>query len=981
MKNGDSMKKFLSILLSLGIMLAASITAFAGNTQSYVSSVYNDRNGLPTGEANAVVQTPDGYIWIGSYAGLIRYDGTVFRNFSEEGALQTATVRSLFVDSTGRLWVGSNDMGVFCMEDGVFVQPEGQPEDSFFTIRSFSEGENGVIYAASSSGLAKISGGVMTVYDNPKLSGETVYSTAVDKYGRIWCSTNSGCCVLREDGSLVSPLGSSAIFSGGENIYSFATGENGSIWVGSDSNMLAKVEFMSEALVPAGLSITYHSTGDLYTHNSLEALPDGGVAVCGLRGFGILRNGDFLSFGEDVGASSVEDSCVDYEGNIWLASSTNGVAKLTEGCYSTPNSNAGLTGKSLNTIAKQGGYYFMGTDTGLLICTENWEPFSNELTAYLDGQRVRHIIADSRGYVWIASYSDDPVIRCDPSTWEITCFTQEDGITDRKARTLLEMSDGSVAVGLQSGLSIISPDGKITSYNDFPYPAILCLTETESGALLAGSDGGGILEIKSGEITVHSYSEGLDNGIILRIIADSEPGCYFVSTSSGLFYYNGTEFRKLNNLNKNSGNIFDMYLIDGDLYMLQNSGILTVSREDVLADNGASSLCYGFEHGLTGSLYANSWHWLSPDGELYIATSSGVSIFGFRQPESILPKGAVNSITVDGIMYDHPDSLDIDKGAHRITVDCAALSYTGTTRLSIAYKLVGFDDEETIIPGEKNANISYTNLPGGSYTFTMRIFLTDDPEQSATYTVPIQKERSFSEKPAFVALLIVGNLALAVGITSLILYARIRVMKRRQNMYKEIIDQSLKTFAGTIDAKDKYTNGHSLRVAKYSQELARRMDMSKEEQERIYYIAMLHDIGKIGVPDSILNKPGKLTDEERAIIQQHPAIGAEILKNYTAIEGIADGAKYHHERIDGKGYCEGISGKDIPLIARIIGVADTYDAMSSKRCYRDSLPTDVIVEELKRVAGTQLDADIVPHMLEMIEDGTAPIILEEDQTI
>ena len=955
-----------------------TISAYAESNQSYVASVYNDRNGLPTGEANAVVQTPDGYIWIGSYAGLIRYDGTVFRNFSEEGALQTATVRSLFVDSSGRLWVGSNDMGVFCMEDGSFVQPEGQPEDSFFTIRRFSEGENGDIYVSSSSGLARISSGVMTVYDTPELVGETVYSTAEDKYGRIWCCTNSGCIVIKPDGTLVSPLGSNAIFKGGENIYSLTSGENGSVWFGSDSNTRAKVEFKSESLTPAGLNITYHSTGNVYTHNSIMSLPDGGIAVNGLRGFGIMRNGDFLGFGEDEGAASVEGSCVDYEGNIWLASSTNGVAKFTEGCYSTPNRIAGLNGKSLNTIAGQGGYYFMGTDKGLIICTENWQQITNELASRLEGQRVRHIIADNRGYVWIASYSDAPVIRCDPATWELTCFTREDGLADRSARTLFEMSDGSIAVGMQNGLSIISPEGNITSYTDFAYPAILCITETSSGALLAGSDGGGIYEINGGEVTVHSYSEGLDNGIILRLMADSEPGCWFVSTSNGLFYYNGTEFRKLTNLIKKSGNIFDMYLIGEELYFLQNSGILTISREDVIADNGAASLCYGFEHGLSGSLYANTWHWLSPEGELYLATSSGVSVFGFSQPESILPKGIVNSVTVDGTVYDHPDSLEIEKGAHRITVDCAALSFTGTTRISIAYKLESFDEEETVISGDNSANISYTNLPGGEYTFTMRIFLTDDPEQSATYTVPITKERSFSEKPGFAAMIILSSIALAVIITSLILYARIRVMKRRQKMYKEIIDQSLKTFAGTIDAKDKYTNGHSLRVAKYSQELARRMDMSKEEQERIYYIAMLHDIGKIGVPDSILNKPGKLTDEERQIIQQHPAIGADILKDYTAIKDVADGARYHHERIDGKGYCEGLSGEEIPLIARIIGVADTYDAMSSKRCYRDSLSSDVIVEELKRAAGTQLDPAIVPHMLDMIEDGTAPIILPED---
>ena len=982
-ENGDFMKKIISIIAAVGIMFSIAVCAFAENTMSYVPTVYNDRSGLPTGEANAVVQTPDGYIWIGSYAGLIRYDGTVFRNFSEEGALKTATVRSLFVDSAGRLWVGSNDLGVFYMENGVFVQPEGQPEDSFFTIRSFSEAKNGDIYVSSSSGLAKVSDGKMTIYETRGLYGETVYSSAEDRFGRIWCSTNSGCCVISPDGALAGNLDSSVIFSGGENVYCLTAGENDKLWFGSDADTLAEVSLVSEQLSSAGLDITYHKTGSVFTHDSIHLLSDGGIAVNGLRGFGILRGNEFVDFGEEDGAASVEGSCVDYEGNIWLASSTNGIVKFTEGCYSNPNSYAGLSGKSLNTIAAQGGYYFMGTDKGLIVCTDDWQSIEkqnieNELTKLLDGQRVRHVLADSKGNIWVASYSDNPVIRCNPATWEITCFTQADGICDRSARTLLEMSDGSIAVGTQNGLSIITPDGKITSYKSLAYPAILCMTETASGTLLAGSDGGGIYEIKDDSVTVHSYSEGLDNGIILRITEDSEPGCLFVSTSSGLFYYDGKTFRKLTNLDKNSGNIFDIYLIDDKMYLLQNSGILMISREDVIADNGAASICYGFEHGLSGSMYANTWHWLSPDGKLYLATSSGVSIFAFSQPECILPKGVVNSITVDGTAYDHPQSLNLGTEAHRITVDFAALSFTGTTRLSIAYKLDGFDAEETVISSEKRANISYTNLPGGEYTFRMRIYLTDNPEQSEEYTVSIKKDRKFSEKPAFVALLIFSGIAFAVAITSIVLYARIRVMKRRQKIYKEIIDQSLKTFAETIDAKDTYTNGHSLRVAIYSQELARRMNMNEEEQERVYYIAMLHDIGKIGIPDSILTKPGRLTDEERKIIQQHPAIGAEILKNYTAIEGIGDGAKYHHERIDGKGYCEGLSGDEIPLIARIIGVADTYDAMSSKRCYRDSLSTDFIVEELKRVSGTQLDPNIVPHMIDMIADGTAPVVLPDD---
>ncbi|MGN1340668.1 MAG: HD domain-containing phosphohydrolase [Oscillospiraceae bacterium] len=973
------MKKIISIFAALVMTLAMAVTVSAqDNLMTYVPTVYNDRNGLPTGEANAVVQTPDGYIWIGSYAGLIRYDGTNFRNFSEEGLVGTATVRSLFVDSAGRLWIGSNDTGVFCMENGRFFQPEGQPADSFFTIRRFAEGDNGDIYVSSSSGLARISGGVMTVFDIPEIAGQTVFSTAIDQYGRIWCCLTYGCCVIGQDGRFISKIDDGLIFSGGESIYSVGSGKDGSVWVGSDGNTLARVEFKSETLTSAGLKITSHDTGDVSTHNSITLLPDGGIVVTGLRGFGILHNGNFQGFGIAENAAAVEGFCMDYEGNLWIASSTYGVVKYAKGCYSTPDSDSGLSGKLINTIAGQGGYYFMGSDNGLTICTDKWKPVSNILTTMLNGHRIRHIIADSSGYVWIASYNPSAtVIRCDPATWQITTFTKEDGLADRSARTLYELSDGSIAVGCPGGLSVISPRGKINTYTDLPYTAILCIAEGENGEVLAGSDGGGIYVLKDDKVTAYSYDAGLDNGIILRMVPDSEPGCWFVSTSTGMYYYNGS-FRKLDNLDKRSGSIFDMYLVDNVLYMLQNSGIVAVSREDVIADNGAASVCYGFECGLSGSLYANTWHWLSPKGDLYLATSDGVSIFEFAQPESMLPKGIINSVNVDGVEYDHPNALSLATNAHRLTVDCAALSYTGTTRLSIAYQLLGFDEKETIVSGEKSLNVSYTNLPGGDYTFNMRIFLTDDPSQNATCSVNITKEKSFSEKPGFAAVLIFGAIAVAVGITIIILQARIRVINRRQKQYKDMVDQSLRTFAQTIDAKDKYTNGHSLRVAEYSREIARRMGMDKQEQERVYYIAVLHDIGKIGVPDSILTKPGRLTDEERQIIQRHPATGADILKNYTAIEGVADGARYHHERYDGKGYCEGLAGEDIPLVARIIGVADTYDAMSSKRCYRDSLSAEVIVEELKRVSGSQLDPDIVPHMLDMIAEGAAPIILPED---
>lgn len=222
--------------------------------------------------------------------------------------------------------------------------------------------------------------------------------------------------------------------------------------------------------------------------------------------------------------------------------------------------------------------------------------------------------------------------------------------------------------------------------------------------------------------------------------------------------------------------------------------------------------------------------------------------------------------------------------------------------------------------------------------------------------------------------LVAGMVCVLVCTVFCTLYTRIQMRKvqRKSASYQSILNESLETFAHAIDAKDRDTNGHSIRVATYAREIAKRMDMSEEEQEKLYYVAMLHDIGKIGIPDSILKKPGKLNDDEVKVIRSHPSIGGEILQDFSAIDGISDGARYHHERYDGKGYNEGLKGEEIPLFARIICVADSYDTMSSRRVYKENHDEEYILNELERCSGKQFDPEIVPYMIEMIKDGTAP---------
>lgn len=196
--------------------------------------------------------------------------------------------------------------------------------------------------------------------------------------------------------------------------------------------------------------------------------------------------------------------------------------------------------------------------------------------------------------------------------------------------------------------------------------------------------------------------------------------------------------------------------------------------------------------------------------------------------------------------------------------------------------------------------------------------------------------------------------------------------QRKEDESKERLDRMntniIRALAYTIDAKDRYTSGHSQRVADYSLAIAKRMGKSEEEQKVIYYAGLLHDVGKIRVSEEVINKPGKLTAEEYDQIRIHPISGYHILKDIHEDVKIAYGAKYHHERYDGNGYPNGLEGENIPEIARIIGVADAYDAMASNRSYRNALPQEVVRSEIEKGRGKQFDEKIANIMLQMIDE-------------
>lgn len=185
---------------------------------------------------------------------------------------------------------------------------------------------------------------------------------------------------------------------------------------------------------------------------------------------------------------------------------------------------------------------------------------------------------------------------------------------------------------------------------------------------------------------------------------------------------------------------------------------------------------------------------------------------------------------------------------------------------------------------------------------------------------------------------------------------------------ERLFDETVLALVKAIDAKDKYTSGHSQRVAEYSKSIAARFGYSGDQVQRIYYMGLLHDIGKIGIPLEIINKTSRLTDEEYSTIKSHTVIGANILQTIVEFPELAIGARSHHERYDGRGYPDGLAGERIPESARIIAVADAYDAMTSKRSYRNTLPQEKVRSEIEKGRGLQFDARFAEIMLQMIDE-------------
>ncbi len=954
-------------LLSIGAFALEDIDT-TGQGIGFSYELYDSTNGLPTSEANAIIQTKSGIIWIGGYSGLTRYDGNEFYNYPASTGV--ASVNCLFFDSQNRMWIGTNDSGVAKMqkeEFSFFSKAEGLRSSS---VRSIIDDDTGDIIIATTMGIAYIDGDNESVHiiDDGRINKE--YVCELKRFGSVvYGVTLSGSFFTLEHKKITGVYTSASLGTDTVNTVFPDPERAGYFYIGMQSDKILYGKIGSDGFeTEKTLSIQPQSTV-----NDIKYI-DNQLWVCSDNGIGFFYEGKYIPISDVPMSNSVDRMIIDYEENLWFCSSRQGVMKVTANRFTDVFKLADLEPRVVNATCLNGKNLYIGTDTGLIVLDGNYKPIDSKLTELLDGNRIRCIMSDSKGNLWICTYSEHGLVRYNPSTQAITGFTEENGLASNRVRMAKEMSDGSVAVATNAGVCIIK-DGKITNtYNNdagISNLEILCIEEAKDGTVYLASDGDGIYKVVDGKVSKLGLDDGLKSEVVLRIKQSPYDDICWVVTSNSIAYIKDGKVTTVNNFPYS--NNYDIYFDDdGCLWVLSSNGIYVVKQSEMLADEDITYTLYDIASGLPSIATVNSYSYLSDSGELFISSSSGVtSVDIIHSEERKTPiRIAIPYIVADDVftLTSDGDTVHIPSSCKRLNIYANAFTYSlNNPRLS--YYLEGFDTEPYETTKRGMRDITYTNLRGGTYNFCLNLLDEKTGEVTQSVTVTIIKDKAIYEQNWFVFLIMLLFVLLTAGVIALYFRHATAKLLKKQEENRKFINEMTSVFAKCIDMKDAYTNGHSFRVAQYTAMLAKKLGKDDEEVERIYNIALLHDIGKISIPDSILNKPGKLDDEEYSVMKSHSQRGNDILKEVTIAPDLALGAGYHHERIDGKGYPSGLKGDEIPEVAQIIAVADTFDAMYSTRPYRKQMELSVVAEEIERSAGTQLSKKVVEAFKELYEEG------------
>ncbi|MBP3742071.1 MAG: response regulator [Treponema sp.] len=710
----------------------------------YTFEVYNAANGLPTSDANVILSSSDGYIWVGGYSGVFRYDGTSFERLPTY--LGASSGRGLFEDSKKRLWVATNDNGVVVLYDEKsrrYNYKDGLPSSS---VRVFAEDAEGNIFIGTTSGVAYVDtqGRLYTLSDS-RINEERILKLDSDSKGKIFGQTKNGNVFAIENCKITEfytfeELGMEKITTlladkHSSGIVYLAT-ESSNIYYGSFGKKASDLRKINVAPLKNVHWLSY-DCGRLW------------VSSTSMAGYLDERN-RFQELINIPANCTIEMTTSDYQGNIWIASSNQGVIKVVTNNFVNLSDISGLLGETTNATCVHNGKLYIGTDRGLRILNSEKQPVADELSDFLGTSRIRCIVEDFEKNLWLATYTNNMGLVCQSADGKITSFTKEDGLLSNQIRTISIAKDGRVLVGTNGGLAIIK-NGRVErtygSEDGIKNTEFLTVAEGLDGDIYCGSDGDGIYVINDSGVRRIGRGEGLTSDVVMRIKRDEKHELLWLITSNSIGMIKNGVIKNVTSFPYN--NNYDIYINDKDeVWILSSYGIYCVAVDNLIYDYVKDYRVYSIANGLPYSITGNSYSALDDDGNLYVAGREGVIRFNINHffDSNALVKAGISAVFIDDkkISANADGSYTLPSSSKRIKLLVSVLDYTMNNPLVKVF-LEGSGDPGITARKNELTPLEYTSLPYGNYALRIQVMGNDGKTPVLDNSVTIIKKPKLLE--------------------------------------------------------------------------------------------------------------------------------------------------------------------------------------------------------------------------------------------
>jgi signal transduction histidine kinase/CheY-like chemotaxis protein/ligand-binding sensor domain-containing protein len=730
-------------------------------------------------------------------------------------------VRSLY-ESDSFLWIGTNDKGLFSYKNGAFTvydKATGTPSNM---IRCITGRADGLIFCGTPDGLFSIDGerNIKSVHLDTAIQ-PFVISISADAHNNILVILNTGELLgFTADGRTVQyPFGSRFM-----TVYVSQTGR---IFAGTQDGDVSITEFDGNNFTPPVVRKTPNLNISSFYEDSR-----GFTWLTSETGLGFLDTDlNYRHMGDPSGFGLYSSIIEDYENGYWITGTKGGIVKFSVSAFTDLNALYHFPTGSANAVLIDNGKTYIGTDNNLYILDEDGKPVFTGFSGGFNG-RVRGIFRDSRGNIWICTYTGRGAVRFNPRTGEYKNFTTADGLASDRTRSFAELHNGVVVIGTATGASFIRGDTVISAGEAFgasvplelPVITVLSLCTTADGTLYIGTDGSGVYAVNKDGSTHFREEDGLTGGVILRLFTNSKTNGVWVSPSSGLCYID--ENQKVRVIEKIPPYaIVDILQYNNELVLLTSSLIIRADSDALLDPNLPFTLnAIGRSSGLSASINANARNFITSDSELYFCCDSGVKKYNFESTlSSVIPYAGITRIDIDGVEYmDFSAVIPLESDAYRLTIEMSYLSFGLLDNAVMYYILEGqgaaLPSEKQLMPKTGSLDVSYTNLRGGNYTF--RVWTENAGGiMGSSIEVKLQKELNLLERSLVWAVIVVMGMILIALLFILVYGQRMRMYKAKQRELEATVKERTQELAEQTEIAVRANRAKSEFLATMSHEL------------------------------------------------------------------------------------------------------------------------------------------------------------------